>query len=286
MSLVRFQFEIDGMVRGYIVMLPDDWRIAGPMPVIVCLHGNDEGAVDMATKTYFHDTPLLKVAQAGLPPGVLPPGGGADGDDDAGAVAAEGLAKFITVYPEGAELDGHPTWNNDLANAAQTAASLHDVELLFEVLRRIDDELYDLKVNWSFAPDGLIEGAAYVPLSRPLDRSRLYLVGFSSGGFMVYKAAVNSTDATYRWAAVGVHSATIGGWIHSGDGTPGFETSVGSTIEGVHYPHSPRQHVLTFDPVHLLHIHGQVDQVAPPDPEFPWEVAPTPHPLARYVSGT
>jgi polyhydroxybutyrate depolymerase len=125
---------------------------------------------------------------------------------------------FLVVYPQGIGLgDWFRHWNSGHCCGKARKMNLDDVGF---ALAATDD----------------------VARRNPVDRARLYVVGFSNGGMLAYRIAAEHPDAV---AAVAVVSATIGG-------TP--------------EPNDPEWSVrLPNQPLTVLAIHGRADENIPYD---------------------
>jgi polyhydroxybutyrate depolymerase len=123
---------------------------------------------------------------------------------------------FLGVYPQGIGLgDFFRHWNSGHCCGKARRMNLDDVGF---ALATVDD----------------------VARRNPVDRSRLYVVGFSNGGMLAYRIAAEHPDVV---AAVAIVSATIGG-------TPGANEPEWSVVR-------PKQ------PVAVLAIHGRADTSIP-----------------------
>src|ERR1700761_863930 len=92
--------------------------------------------------------------------------------------------RFIVVYPQGIGLgDWFRHWNSGHCCGKARKKNIDDVGF---VLATVDD----------------------VARRNPVDRARIYLVGFSNGGMLAYRIAAEHPDIV---AAVAVVSGTIGG---------------------------------------------------------------------------
>jgi polyhydroxybutyrate depolymerase len=126
--------------------------------------------------------------------------------------------KFLVVYPQGIGLGPlFRHWNSGHCCGKARKMNLDDVGF---VLAAVDD----------------------VARRNPVDRTRLYLVGFSNGGMLAYRIAAEHPEVV---AAVAVASGTIG---------------------GVPAPNEPEWSVAPpKQPVSVLALHGRADTHVPYD---------------------
>jgi polyhydroxybutyrate depolymerase len=125
--------------------------------------------------------------------------------------------KFLVVYPQGIGLgDLFRHWNSGHCCGKARRMNLDDVGF---VLATVDD----------------------VARRNPVDRARLYVVGFSNGGMLAYRIAAEHPEAV---AAVAVVSGTIG---------------------GIPAANQPEWSVAPKQPVPVIALHGRADTHVPYD---------------------
>jgi polyhydroxybutyrate depolymerase len=149
----KLPITVMGMRRSYLVHVPPDHQSAGPLPLVVVIHGAFSTAGEMERQSGFSEL--------------------ADRD------------KFIVVYPNGAFgiLGFLQHWNAGHCCGRAAEKNIDDVGFL-------DTVIADIEKRFN------------------IDKHRIYTVGHSNGGMLVYRYAAERSE---KVAAMAVVAASIGG---------------------------------------------------------------------------
>jgi poly(3-hydroxybutyrate) depolymerase len=194
----------------------------GPIPVVAFLHGGNGSAVDFMSTTFAIN----------------------DWFEGFGA-ALNPLPKFIAFAPQGVGIDGQTggDWNSGYLGRSLRLIGLEDVDFFFDALDQFEQFLIR-----GYATDiQPVTGGGTI--TQVFDRSRLMLVGFSNGGQMAYRLAIEARTRAWTVTAVAAFGTSIGGWYREVD----------RLVLAPNADWTPAD-----APASLLHVHGNNDASVQP----------------------
>jgi len=211
------------VTRGYIISYPIDWYQQiidnGPLPVVAFLHAGGGTASSTMIDTFKIDTWWT---------GIGPP------------ASPRPLVKAIAFAPQGLGMEGiGGSWNAGNVQETNKLIGVTDVQFFFDALDQLEAILI---AGYANEIQPVTSG---LDITVVFDRARLMLVGFSNGGQLAYRLAVEAL--TYGWTvtALCVFGSSIGGWRRETDHLAGDPPEVDWTP--------------TTDVPSLLHVHGLLD---------------------------
>lgn len=268
MATVHFSFEFGGKgpkrVRTATVFIPFDWdalenlgtsaitvlgveTVTGGAPVVVVLGGN-VGEVFM--RKFLLDPNQINRKSTN---------------------PFARWAHAIVIYPDPVTNEGdNEKFNSGIVGEGGWLDDVDDVGFILELLHRVRTMLMARIVQRRDAGE-----PRYVKGLRVINPDEIYMVGWSAGGAMCYRMAYeaplvhpNDLDYEYRFAAMFVLAASVGGFRHSQQiGTAAlrvdFSPALFPKLEGTVVRSYPSGAGDTFDGIRIFHMQGAQDKSIP-----------------------